>query len=457
MQPGKTAFMPFFYGKGCTEWSKKIPALVKRGIRCPNTHGGAQTLLVCRSYKHMGVRCSPDGSILPEIAARYSTMREAYCRVRSRFFECPSVDVQSKLHVVSALMLSRQFNAAGAWPCLRSNERQRIHSNVMRVFRSAVGEDYDEDSNTRLTDSQVLGVHSIRAPYSFVRFARLRLSVRLVHRAPIQLLALIESARGGERSWLSAVEDDLAWLSFCVEDTKFSLQAWFEKCRIEPGAARALVRKACDSEQARSLSLAELKPSVARLEGQYTCFCGASLKSVTALASHKFSKHGIGNPIAKYATPDNHCMTCLLVFDNRTLLINHLVASRICSLNMLLRVPPLSIEEDEEARADASTVVRSRNKAGVAPSKAIQAVFRMHGPIWRLVDLDGNHVPWTSSCHPCGRGRGKRHFLPDPENGVEAPFEVDELDCFQDEEDVMLADLEIASLDGSEDIMIADL
>ena len=51
----------------------------------------------------------------------------------------------------------------------------------------------------------------------------------------------------------------------------------------------------------------------------------------------------------------------------------------------------------------------------------------------------------------------KRHFLPDPEIGVEAPFEVDDLDCFNDAEDVMLADLDFASLDGSEDITIADL
>ena len=51
----------------------------------------------------------------------------------------------------------------------------------------------------------------------------------------------------------------------------------------------------------------------------------------------------------------------------------------------------------------------------------------------------------------------KRHFVPDPEIGVEAQFVVDDLDCFQDEEDVLLADLDFAFLDGSEDIMIADL
>ena len=98
-----------------------------------------------------------------------------------------------------------------------------------------------------------------------------------------------------------------------------------------------------------------------------------------------------------------------------------------------------------------------RNKAGIAKSKAVQAAFRMHGPIWRLVDLDGNHVPWTSSCHPCGRGRGKRLFLPDPEIGLEAPFEVDDFDCVKDDEDVMLADLDFSSVGGSEDIMIGEL
>ena len=66
-------------------------------------------------------------------------------------------------------------------------------------------------------------------------------------------------------------------------------------------------------------------------------------------------------------------------------------------------------------------------------------------------------MPWTSSCHPCGQGRGKRHFLPDSDFGVEAPFEVDDLECQVDDEDVMLADLDLESLDDEDDIMIADL
>ena len=99
-------------------------------------------------------------------------------------------------------------------------------------------------------------------------------------------------------------------------------------CRAEPKSARRLVRKVCSSDMARELAVAEQVPG--RLH-----------------SSHLQVAHGVTQPAMFYAEASGICRCCLMKSANRRLLINHLQrGSKVCLLNILLRVEPLTDEQE---------------------------------------------------------------------------------------------------------------
>jgi hypothetical protein len=340
------------------------------------------------------------------LQARHATHNTIFSRLRGNFFRKTEVAAAKKLHVQSALLLSRTCFGSSIWPVLTVPERQRIHTNIVSSLRAAVSEQYmdhvDSEAPAMLTDAQFLTVYELRSLYSYVRFSRLRLSIRLALRAPIELLVLIYAARSDCKSWYAALSDDIAWMALCTPAAKFTVQSWFAFAQAEPTAARRVVRKACDSQPARSLTLAESRPRVCSISVRATCHCGKSFASATALGAHKTRMHGYVQPAAYYAGEDAICHCCLLQFGCRHHLVQHLAAkSPLCLLNTLLRCPPLSVEEE--------AAIRSR-AAGVQHRDA-PAAFRLHGPTWAVVDLRGDTLHGLSRLHPAGRGRGKHYHI----------------------------------------------
>ena len=147
----------------------------------------------------MGIITSSSGAILPEINSRHATAAKVIGPVRSKFFKNTDVPVEQKFHVRGALMLSRDCYGSGIWPILTTKERQRVHSNIIGGLRAAASERYTDHDDTMgatmFTDGHFLEVYNLRTPYAYIRFTRLRLSIRLAVRAPIEFLVLIYAAR----------------------------------------------------------------------------------------------------------------------------------------------------------------------------------------------------------------------------------------------------------------------
>ena len=169
------------------------------------------------------------------------------------------------------MLLSKEVFGSGGHPIFNSGEHSCLHGNVMGIYRLAFGERFGiEEDCINLTDTEVLQCYEVRAPYATVRFMRLRLSVRMVLKAPSQLLALMVAARHDGRSWLRALEGDLEWMKTCDPKATFTPLQWFKFCRKAPKAARNTVRKVCDSSAARSRTVLEQKSSVRNLQNSVT-------------------------------------------------------------------------------------------------------------------------------------------------------------------------------------------
>ena len=98
--------------------------------------------------------------------------------------------------------------------------------------------------------------------------------MRLVNKAPIELLGLLFEAKRDPRSWLKALEDDLVWMQTCDRDHTFTPIEWFALCRATPKRAKNIVRRVCDTVAARRMGTCEPSSAVWKLGQGVACECG---------------------------------------------------------------------------------------------------------------------------------------------------------------------------------------
>ena len=209
---------------------------------------------------------------MPEITMRLNSATTALKPLDSKFFKATRVEVKKKLNTSSSLLMSKAYYLSGSWPLLTLAESRLVHSRTMRIFRSATGEKYSDDVNqTNLTDAQLLVVHELRAPATFIRFSRLRLSVRIALKAPLALLSLLVAASKDAKSWFKAFEADLEWLGKVHSDYIFTSRTWFQRCRAEPKVIRKIIRAACDSTRGSEIGFGVEASKASKILDTCTC------------------------------------------------------------------------------------------------------------------------------------------------------------------------------------------
>ena len=198
-------------------------------------------------------------------------------------------------------------------------------------------------------------------------------------------------------------------MALCTADATFTLPQWFDLCRQEPKRARLLLRTACDSVPARSVTLAETKQRIVKLQSCLACHCGATFHSQSAFSVHQAKKHAILPVVGLFADESYTCLACLLHFSTRQGLINHLqYGSRLCLLNTLLRVQPMGNDEHLRIRSEAQALKLQKVHVGIHQHAVDFPAYRLQGPHWQLLSLEGNFIHHSDPRHPAGPGKQKR-------------------------------------------------
>ena len=256
MKAGKSELLPMYAGPNADLAKKKEAKLpcdpdtaAPLLVFVPALNGGKSICLrIVKTYTHMGKRTMASGAQMTELTARHNSTLPFANRLAWIFFRGTSAPTKKKLLVASSLLLSKELYGAGSAPVLLVGERQKLHSNVMSVVRKATCSDMGgtmatmpkvqchEGADYRfkpdlLSDAEVLNIFECRAPYTFVRFLRLRLSVRFALRATEELMALVFAARQDSRSWIKAIESDLKWARLCDDTAAFNITEWFSFAR----------------------------------------------------------------------------------------------------------------------------------------------------------------------------------------------------------------------------------
>ena len=222
------------------------------------------------------------------------------------------------------------------------------------------------------------------------------------------LLSLLVASSRDAKSWFKAFEADLEWLGKVNTDYAFTTCTWFRRCRAEPKYIRKIIRAACDSAWGSDIGFGVEASKVSKILDTCTCSCGATFGSKAALGIHRFHKHGYRSIVSNYADSSCQCRACLAQYDNLQILKEHLGTSRLCLLNLLLRVPPQSPAELEFTSKAAAAIVLKNVRAGLPKFHVANPPLRASGPLWQLIDLNGFYVDESDPSHPWGKGRQKR-------------------------------------------------
>ena len=136
-------------------------------------------------------------------------MRNALRPIATQCFRVPEVTVKAKCNICQGLLMSKGLFGCSTWHTPTLTEQQAIHANTMYVYRSATATHYCE-VDVAVSDQQLLNLHGLLAPMTFVRLSRLGLAIRVICRCGGDLKRILFAARKSTKSWLRAVEDDFA-------------------------------------------------------------------------------------------------------------------------------------------------------------------------------------------------------------------------------------------------------
>ena len=168
-----------------------------------------------QAYQHLGRLTTPNRSVMPDINMRAGQCFTQLKPVIGKCFQAKGFDIADKIRIVRCYFLAILFAGASNWPTLSSAERDKLHTHVMRLWRSALACHYLDlvgRDLPHLSDQELLDKYQLLAPETMLALLRINLFIRVVLKASCSLKNAILAAHGSPKSWLRAVEGDLLWI-----------------------------------------------------------------------------------------------------------------------------------------------------------------------------------------------------------------------------------------------------
>ena len=286
----------------------------------------------------------------------------------------------------------------------------------MQVFRQTLGSDVwspGADAHPP-TDRELFTEFDAPVPAVLLARARVLLLVRLLARAPPELLVLLALGECARRSWFAAVRRDVCTL-FSLGGVFADWSAdkfidWLTAAAADPSAMRRRVVQAFLTREARQVSVWYPAKSIVTLGEVFSCSaCTYIATSKGALATHQFNCHGVVRSVrARILVP--YCPACLQHFGTRPRALAH-IADR--SVRCRQYVHHYMAVEDEQLVLQAdeldAALARSYSRIGRTRVAVDERVVRMAGPLplgATLVGIDHGLLLKTQTsesyfCAPC--------------------------------------------------------
>ncbi len=211
VSPGKSAVILRFRGPG-TKSAKIALKDAQDAIRInklPESVGDV-FIFVVKSYTHLGTLISFEGPCA-EAAYRCGIMRVETAKFRS-LLRNSQLPFLKKNHSIQAYLLSKGTFQCSTWVYLPVIHFKRFHGCILGMYRDAMGYYSPVGLNDLFSDDDLLFEHSLIAPMTMIRQARLLLFSRVLLKQPPLIMELVLSLSTSANSWVSGLLGDLRWL-----------------------------------------------------------------------------------------------------------------------------------------------------------------------------------------------------------------------------------------------------
>jgi hypothetical protein len=161
--------------------------------------GEGYAVRIVPAYKHLGVRVSPVGPLAQELASRGGSAKAACAALGKSFFRKRKILMTMRVQVAAACVHSRLLHQAGTWGQLSKRQWASLSAAYYRPYRMISG----------VTGAPLPGCGRVSnvAVHQFLRVLplewtlvvlRLRAAARISLKAPMYLVALLQSVAGAE-------------------------------------------------------------------------------------------------------------------------------------------------------------------------------------------------------------------------------------------------------------------
>ena len=342
----------------------------------------------------MGRLTTPTRNVLPDINMRAGQCFEKLKPVIGKCFQAKGVDVADKITIVRCYFFAILFAGASNWPTLSAAGRDKLHTYVMKLWRTALALHYMDlvsRGMPHLSDQQLIDRYKIFSPETMLALMRINLFIRVVLKASHSLKGAILAAHPAPKSWLRAVESDLKHMQAFIPEYRqiSSTTEWIAMIQADPAAARRNFKKAASQPCANQLTSEPLTSTGASVGERLFCrFCNHSCHDAAARASHEHRVHGVKRIARHYMGPSQTCRVCMKRYQNRDLAVRHLTSRSQKCLTVLKKcLPPFAKEDSELWDQYALDEVKLKPKGvkNVVVQKRVAA--RVQGPL-RVFDDD---------------------------------------------------------------------
>ena len=391
----KTELMVMFRGKGSREL--KTATFVQQEPVVNVADGNVlRTLRLVHSYKHLGTYLQADAKPVRDVEARISRAKQAWGPLCRPFFLKKEVQVDTKLQIFRALVMSRHLFHTYTWSWVPPVLLDRWHNAIKPMICPLVKQSVGRECVEILDVFTLCGLIWLPAPKDLLAKSRLLYLKRALIYGPATLWSLLHGVDHAH-GWLAHLQQDLHWfLDFhsSADDMPpvHDVRGWLQ-CVKQCQTWGSMVRKAAATcmrfryneatgklwEKRMAAGFRKFGVEVESIPSahQWQCnLCDKSFGSKRALAMHSHQVHGY-RPLPKYYANGSMCWICAKEYHARPRLVHHLMYSTSCVDKLRQLFPPLSDEAVQQLDEEDSQWAKQQQQLGWSRYKAHLPAIRV--------------------------------------------------------------------------------
>jgi len=348
---------------------------------------GAVHVRLVNSYRHLGTLFATGGRLAPEIRQRIGHAKSEFRRHRKAIYGQSKLTCQRRVQLFKTLVLTSLMYNIAVWPPLTKQEHTQFVNGLLSLYSSLAYAIFGPEAFT-WRDERILSRLGLPSPNEVFHMARLRYLQHIILQGDSVIWTVLQL----ESSWLSLIDQDLAWLRGQAPwrvpqtDPRDSWDSWNVLIRTG-GQWKNLVNKAGVHAQLQRrrqsdwydwhrafldmLSAHQLWQDTRStdMQGIHACLkCRKRFSTKAAWSVHAFKIHSRLTPARKFAD-GVECKVCMRRYGSHDRLVNHLKYSVKCQREhrrrQLFVTPQPSVN---------SAALRRQQTDGVLP------ILPVHGP-----------------------------------------------------------------------------